>query len=118
MENEPVTADLTVQWKMRLGARDPIVPAECFTHSFMNLTVAGRIGALHPSAPVIMTQLPHAGFLLGLFFDPDDWGRYVLRSVCWLSRTTFRYIPEDRTLRTIAARVPVLVRFFFYLHES
>jgi hypothetical protein len=45
MENQPVTADVTVEWKTRLGARDPIAPAESFTHSFMNVTIAGRIEA-------------------------------------------------------------------------
>jgi hypothetical protein len=27
----------------------------------------------------------HAGFLLGLFFDYEDWGSMLLWNICWLS---------------------------------
>jgi hypothetical protein len=59
---------------MRLGARAPVVPAESFTHSFMNLTMASSTGAHRSNALVILNHLLHAGFLLGLFFDPKDGG--------------------------------------------
>jgi hypothetical protein len=39
----------------------------------------------------------HAGFLLGLFFDPEDEGIF-LRNVGYFQRTTQRYIPGDRSL--------------------
>jgi hypothetical protein len=36
----------------------------------------------------------YAGFLLGLFFDPEDGGDMFLQNI----GNTRRYIPEDRTL--------------------
>jgi hypothetical protein len=38
------------------------------------------------------------GFLLSLFFNPEDGGDMLLRNVGW-QRTTRRYIPEDSTLQ-------------------
>jgi hypothetical protein len=43
--------------------------------------------------------LLHAGFLLGLFFDPEDGGDMFLRTLVDYQRTTQHYIPEDRTLQ-------------------
>jgi hypothetical protein len=40
----------------------------------------------------------HAGFLLGLLFDPENGGHMLLRNVGWFQRTTRRYVSEDRTL--------------------
>jgi hypothetical protein len=41
----------------------------------------------------------HAGFLLGLFFDPNMEVTYSSETSVDFRRTTLRYIPEDRTLR-------------------
>jgi hypothetical protein len=41
----------------------------------------------------------HAGFLFGLFFDPEDGGDIILRNVCKLSKGYRSYIPEDSALR-------------------
>jgi hypothetical protein len=40
----------------------------------------------------------NAGFLLGIFFDPEDGGDIFLRNIGWLSMATLRYIPEDSIL--------------------
>jgi hypothetical protein len=41
----------------------------------------------------------HAGFCIGLFFNPEDGGNIFLRKVGFdFAQTTRRYIPEDRTL--------------------
>jgi hypothetical protein len=42
----------------------------------------------------------HAGFLFGLFFDSEDGGDIFLRNIVDYQRTTWRYIPEDSTLRS------------------
>jgi hypothetical protein len=47
-----------------------------------------------------ITPCSHAGFLLRLFFDPEDGGYMFLRNVGW-QRTTRRYIREDDTLRFV-----------------
>jgi hypothetical protein len=41
----------------------------------------------------------HAGFLLGLFFDPEDGGICSSGTSVDFHCTTRHYIPEDRTLR-------------------
>jgi hypothetical protein len=41
-------------------------------------------------------QMLHPGFLLSLFFDPEDGGNMILQNVGWLAGR--HYIPEDRTL--------------------
>jgi hypothetical protein len=47
----------------------------------------------------LLSTFFHTGFLLGLFFNPEDGGDMFLRNVGWLSTDyTARYIPEDRTL--------------------
>jgi hypothetical protein len=43
--------------------------------------------------------LLHAGFLLGLLFDPEDRGTCSSVTSVDLRWTTRRYVPEDRTLR-------------------
>jgi hypothetical protein len=40
----------------------------------------------------------YIGFLLGLFFDPENGGDMFLRNVGWLSTNTWLYIPEYGTL--------------------
>jgi hypothetical protein len=39
-----------------------------------------------------------AGFMLGLFFDPENGGACCSETSVSLQRSTWRYIPEDRTL--------------------
>jgi hypothetical protein len=41
----------------------------------------------------------HAGFLLGLFLNPEDRGDSFLRNVDAFQRTTWRYTPEDRNFQ-------------------
>jgi hypothetical protein len=36
----------------------------------------------------------HAGFLLGLFFDPENRGDMFLRNVCWLSTDYMALYPR------------------------
>jgi hypothetical protein len=47
--------------------------------------------------------LLHAGFLLGLFFNPEDRGNIFLQYVYWLSSDCTVFIPEDRTLVSVLA---------------
>jgi hypothetical protein len=42
-----------------------------------------------------------AGFLLGLFFDPEDGSDMFLKTQADFGQTTWYYIPEDRTLHTL-----------------
>jgi hypothetical protein len=44
------------------------------------------------------TYLPHAGFLLGLFVDPEDGSNMFLQNICWLSVDYTALYPKDRTL--------------------
>jgi hypothetical protein len=46
-------------------------------------------------AKALLATCFHAGFFLGLFFDPEDGGDMFLRNVGSLTR---RDIPQDRTL--------------------
>jgi hypothetical protein len=41
--------------------------------------------------------LPRAGFLLGLFFHPEDGSDMFFETSIDFQRTAWRYIPEDRT---------------------
>jgi hypothetical protein len=45
-----------------------------------------------------------AGFLLGLFFNPEDGGDTFLQMSVDSLHTTQHYIPDDRTLKTTAVR--------------
>jgi hypothetical protein len=51
------------------------------------------------SMKALLATCFYAGFLLCLFFDPEDRGDMFLWNVSWFERTTRHYIPEDRTLR-------------------
>jgi hypothetical protein len=44
----------------------------------------------------------HVGFLLALFFDPEDEGDMFLRNVGWFQRTTRCYISGDATFQMLA----------------
>jgi hypothetical protein len=41
-------------------------------------------------------SLLHAGFMLGLIFEPEDGSDMLLQNVGWLSQITWCYIPEYR----------------------
>jgi hypothetical protein len=43
----------------------------------------------------------HAGFLLGLFFEPEDEADTFLRNVHDSQLTTRHYIPEERALQAL-----------------
>jgi hypothetical protein len=44
----------------------------------------------------------HAGFLLNLFFDPEDGGNIFLKMSVDFQWTTSHYIPEDGTLYRVS----------------
>jgi hypothetical protein len=44
-------------------------------------------------------QLVHDDFMLGLLFDPEYGNDMFLEMSVDFQRTTWRYVPEDRTLR-------------------
>jgi hypothetical protein len=46
---------------------------------------------------VYWPSIVHTGFLLDLFFEPEDGGDVFVRNVVHIQRTTRRFIPEDRT---------------------
>jgi hypothetical protein len=62
-------------------------------------------------------HLLHAGFLLGLFFDPEDGGNMFLRHVVDFERTTWRYIPGDRTLHYLQIFCPFILIVLLYQIE-
>jgi hypothetical protein len=61
----------------------------------VNRRFGGR-GRIHLQGRRIRSPyyLLHVGFLLGLFFDPEDVGDMFLQYVAF-RRTTWRYIPDD-----------------------
>jgi hypothetical protein len=50
---------------------------------------------------VLLAIYFHAGFLLGLSFDPEDEGYVFLQNVFEFQVTIRRYIPEEGTLHTV-----------------
>jgi hypothetical protein len=60
------------------------------------LKVNWRFGALDLA---LLATCFHAGFLLGLFFDPKDGSDMFLQIVCWLSADYMALYPEDNTLQ-------------------
>jgi hypothetical protein len=49
-------------------------------------------------AKLYACYLPHARFLLCLFFDPEDEETYFFETSVDFQLTKRRYIPEDRTV--------------------
>jgi hypothetical protein len=59
--------------------------------------------------------LLRAGFLLGLFLDPEDEGDMFLRNVVYFQRTTWCYIPKKTILHFRLMSVFAKSRFSFRL---
>jgi hypothetical protein len=58
-----------------------------------------------PRKKPIFATFFQSGFLLGLFFDPEDEGDMFLRNIGSLNRTSRRYIPGDTTLDDIGVSI-------------
>jgi hypothetical protein len=58
--------------------------------------------------------------LVGLFFEPEGGGDVFLRNIGWLSTNyyTWRYIPEDRTLRNHRCENPKFNVISWYSSEK
>jgi hypothetical protein len=96
-----VSGRATALRKVSFGCADQQSQDYCDTSRFA--------GPSH-EAVFLRTACSHAGFLLGLFFHPEDRGDISLRNVGRRRRTTWHYIPEDCPLRqgywTLCVRVP------------